>query len=147
MDVLFVLPDYFSNRPKACMNGWGQRYILINPEGLMLPCHLAHTLPGLEFDSVKARPMAEIWRESKAWNAFRGEPWMPEPCASCEHRGEDFGGCRCQAFHLTGDAARTDPTCSLSPDHALIENARRVAQEPLVQLKPRYRVTSINRGD
>jgi pyrroloquinoline quinone biosynthesis protein E len=147
MDVLFVLPDYFSNRPKACMNGWGQRYILINPEGLMLPCHLAHTLPGLHFDNVKQRPVAEIWRESEAWNAFRGEQWMAEPCRSCEHREADFGGCRCQAFHLTGDAARTDPTCSLSPDHGLVEDARNAAREQLVQLTPRYRVSSVNRGD
>jgi pyrroloquinoline quinone biosynthesis protein E len=147
MDVLFVLPDYFSNRPKACMNGWGQRYILIDPEGLMLPCHLAHTLPGLHFDNVKERPMAEIWRESAAWNAFRGEQWMSEPCRSCVHRDEDFGGCRCQAFHLTGDATRTDPTCSLAPDHGLIESARNAAREQLVQITPRYRVSSINRGD
>jgi pyrroloquinoline quinone biosynthesis protein E len=147
MDVLFVLPDYFSDRPKSCMSGWGQRYILINPEGLMLPCHLAHTLPGLRFDNVKERRLAEIWLESEAFNAFRGSDWMREPCRSCERRDEDFGGCRCQAYHLTGDATRTDPTCSLSTDHALIATARNAAQAPLVQLKPRYRVTSINRGD
>jgi pyrroloquinoline quinone biosynthesis protein E len=147
MDVLFVLPDYFSDRPKSCMSGWGQRYILINPEGLMLPCHLAHTLPGLRFDNVKERRLAEIWLESEAFNAFRGSDWMREPCRSCERRDEDFGGCRCQAYHLTGDATRTDPTCSLSTDHALIATARNAAHAPLVQLKPRYRVTSINRGD
>ena len=147
MDVLFVLPDYFSDRPKACMNGWGKRYILISPEGLMLPCHLAHTLPGLHFENVKDRSMADIWLKSEAWNAFRGEQWMPEPCRSCERRAEDFGGCRCQAFQLTGDPARTDPACSLSPDHALIEAARTAAHTPLVQLTPRYRVSSITRAE
>lgn len=147
MDVLFVLPDYFSERPKACMSGWGKRYILVNPEGLMLPCHLAHTLPGLVFDNVKQRPMAEIWRDSDAFRAFRGDSWMREPCRSCERRDQDFGGCRCQAFHLTGDATRTDPACALSPDHALITEARQAASAGLVQLTPRYRTTSIKRSD
>jgi pyrroloquinoline quinone biosynthesis protein E len=147
MDVLFVLPDYYSKTPKACMSGWGQRYILVNPEGLALPCHLALNLPGLHFDNVKARDLAEIWRDSEGFRAFRGEGWMREPCRSCERRAEDFGGCRCQAFALTGDATRTDPACSLSPDHELIEVARRQAEAPLVQLQVRPRTTQARRAD
>jgi PqqA peptide cyclase len=130
MEVLFVLPDYYADRPKACMDGWGQRFIVVSPGGLVLPCHAAHTLPGLVFESVRDRSLAEIWTESPSMNAFRGEEWMPEPCRSCDRRTIDFGGCRCQAFHLTGHAEATDPACSLSPDHGLIEAAREAAAEP-----------------
>jgi pyrroloquinoline quinone biosynthesis protein E len=140
IEVLFVLPDYYSDRPKACMSGWGKRYLLVTPDGLALPCHLAHTLPGLRFDNVQERSLDEIWNHSAAFAAFRGEAWMPEPCKSCERRAVDFGGCRCQAFHLTGDAAATDPACSLSPQHALITEARAAAQQPpLIPLGLRYR--------
>jgi PqqA peptide cyclase len=124
MEVLFVLPDYYSEFPKACMDGWGRRFILVSPDGLALPCHVAHTLPGITFDSVRAHPLEEIWRDSPGFNWFRGEAWMPEPCRSCDRRAIDYGGCRCQAFHLTGDAAATDPACSLSPHHRLVEAAR-----------------------
>ena len=124
MEVLFVTPDYFGEYPKSCMDGWGRRFLLVSPEGLALPCHQAHTLPGLQFDNVRERPLADIWADSPGFNAFRGEDWMPEPCRSCERRARDFGGCRCQAYHLTGDARRTDPACKLAPDHALIEQAR-----------------------
>jgi pyrroloquinoline quinone biosynthesis protein E len=124
MEVLFVLPDYYSEFPKACMDGWGRRFILVSPDGLALPCHVAHTLPGITFDNVRAHPLEEIWRDSPGFNRYRGEQWMPEPCRSCDRRAIDYGGCRCQAFHLTGDAAATDPACSLSPDHRLIEAAR-----------------------
>ncbi|HWM77368.1 MAG TPA: SPASM domain-containing protein, partial [Methylomirabilota bacterium] len=103
--------------------------IVISPDGLVLPCHAAHTLPGLHFDSVKERPLEEIWRDSAGFSAFRGEAWMPEPCRSCDRRELDFGGCRCQAFLLTGNAAATDPVCRLSPDHELIEKAREAATE------------------
>jgi PqqA peptide cyclase len=127
MEVLFVTPDYYSPFPKACMDGWGRRFIVVSPDGLALPCHAAHTLPGLRFDTVQERSLQEIWLDSPGFNAFRGEAWMPEPCRSCERRTIDFGGCRCQAFHLTGDAAVTDPACSLSPDHKLIEDARALA--------------------
>ncbi|HEU5193853.1 MAG TPA: SPASM domain-containing protein, partial [Methylomirabilota bacterium] len=123
MEVLFVTPDYYAEFPKACMDGWGRRFLVISPEGLVLPCHVAHTLPGLTFDSVKTAPLADIWRGSPGLNAFRGEAWMPEPCRSCDRRTQDFGGCRCQAYHLTGNAAATDPVCTLSPDHGLIEAA------------------------
>ncbi len=131
MEILFVLPDYYSDRPKACMSGWGRRYIVVSPDGLALPCHLAHTLPGLGLESVQDRSLEAIWRESKGFLAFRGEGWMPEPCRTCDLRGVDFGGCRCQAFHLTGSAAATDPACSLSPDHGLIESARVRAEQTI----------------
>jgi pyrroloquinoline quinone biosynthesis protein E len=124
MEVLFVTPDYYTDYPKSCMDGWGRRFIVVSPDGLVLPCHAAHTLPGLEFDNVRDRDLAAIWAESSGFNAFRGEAWMPEPCRSCDKRGLDFGGCRCQAYHLTGNAASTDPTCTLAPSHGLIETAR-----------------------
>ena len=124
MEVLFVTPDYYAQFPKACMNGWGSRFVLISPDGLALPCHAAHTIPGLRFDNVRDRSLGEIWHGSGGFMRFRGESWMEEPCRSCERRTIDFGGCRCQAFLLTGNAAATDPVCSLSPDHALIEAAR-----------------------
>lgn len=124
MELLFVLPDYYSDRPKACMNGWGQRYLVVAPDGRALPCHLAHSIPSLRFDSVRERSLVEIWTNSPAFLAFRGEAWMSPTCRSCERRAIDFGGCRCQAFHLTGDANATDPVCSLSPDHGLVLAAR-----------------------
>ncbi len=127
MEVLFVTPDYYTDLPKACMDGWGRRFIVVSPDGLALPCHAAHTLPDLEFESVTDRPLGEIWRDSRGFRAFRGEMWMPEPCRSCDRRETDFGGCRCQAFHLTGNPAATDPVCRFSPDHGLIEMAREVA--------------------
>mgnify|MGYP003575780590 CR=1 FL=1 len=130
MEVLFVTPDYYTDLPKACMDGWGRRFIVLSPEGRALPCHAAHTLPGLTFESVRDRPLGEIWRDSGGFRAFRGEDWMPEPCRSCDRRAIDFGGCRCQAYHLTGNAAATDPTCKLSPDHHLIETAREAAETP-----------------
>jgi pyrroloquinoline quinone biosynthesis protein E len=130
MEVVFVLPDYYADRPKACMDGWGRRFLVVSPDGLVLPCHAAHTLPGLEWETVRDRPLAEIWTDSPAFNAFRGEDWMPEPCRSCDRRLIDFGGCRCQAFHLTGRADVTDPACGLSTDHGVIEAARLRALEP-----------------
>jgi pyrroloquinoline quinone biosynthesis protein E len=129
MEVLFVMADYFSEWPKACMDGWGRRYLHMSPDGLVLPCHAAHTIPGIAFESVRDRPLAEIWTNSAGFNMFRGEGWMTEPCRSCPLRDIDFGGCRCQAYHLAGDAAVTDPACSLSPHHDLIEAARRRADE------------------
>jgi pyrroloquinoline quinone biosynthesis protein E len=129
MEVLFVTPDYYTDFPKACVDGWGRRFIVLSPDGLALPCHAAHTLPGLSFDNVRDRPLGDIWHDSPGFNAFRGEAWMPEPCRSCERRTVDFGGCRCQAFHLTGRAAATDPACRLSPDHGLIERARMAADD------------------
>jgi PqqA peptide cyclase len=130
MEVLFVTPDYYADFPKSCMDGWGRRFIVVSPDGLVLPCHAAHTLPGLVFSRVQDQPLDEIWYRSPAFNAFRGEEWMPEPCRSCERRTLDFGGCRCQAFHLTGNATVTDPACRLAPDHELIEIARDEALAP-----------------
>ena len=124
MELLFVTPDYYTDYPKSCMDGWGRRFVVVSPDGLALPCHAAHTLPGLRFENVRERGLAAIWSDSAGFNAFRGEGWMPEPCRSCDRRGVDFGGCRCQAYHLTGDATATDPTCALAPTHALIDAAR-----------------------
>lgn len=147
MEILFVTPDYYSEFPKACMDGWGRRFLVVSPDGLVLPCHAAHTLPGLEFDNVRDRALGDIWRDSPGLNAFRGEDWMPEPCRSCDRRAIDFGGCRCQAFHLTGNAAVTDPACRLSPDHGLIEAARALAQETARTAVPlAYRAPTISLG-
>jgi PqqA peptide cyclase len=130
MEVLFVTPDYYAEFPKACMDGWGRRFLVVAPDGLVLPCHVAHSLPGLTFESARERSIGEIWRDSAGFNAFRGEAWMPEPCRSCERRSVDFGGCRCQAYHLTGDVTATDPACSLAPAHRLVETARDEALTP-----------------
>jgi len=124
MEVLFITPDYYSVYPKSCMEGWGRRFIVVNPEGLALPCHLAQTIPGLRFDNVTQHHLADIWHHSLGFNQFRGDSWLPDPCRTCDRRTIDFGGCRCQAFHLTGSAGATDPACSLSPAHAHIESAR-----------------------
>jgi PqqA peptide cyclase len=138
MELLFVKPDYYSEYPRACMDGWGRRFLLVSPTGHVLPCHLAHTLPGLEWWSVRDRPLSEAWERSPGINAFRGESWMAEPCRSCERRSIDFGGCRCQAFYLAGNAALTDPACSRSPQHDLVTLARRESES--TQLVPlRYR--------
>jgi pyrroloquinoline quinone biosynthesis protein E len=115
MDVLYILPDYYGDRPKPCMNGWGQRYLTVNPVGDVLPCPTASEIPQMRFDNVRDHSLAWIWAESAAFNRFRGTDWLPEPCQSCPHREQDFGGCRCQAALLTGDAANTDPACSLAP--------------------------------
>ena len=124
-----VVPDYYARYPKPCVGGWGRRSLNVTPSGKVLPCHAAETLPGLRFPTVADASLAEIWYHSPAFAHFRGTAWMAEPCRSCERREIDWGGCRCQAFALTGDAARTDPACSLSPDHALLAGARREAEE------------------
>jgi pyrroloquinoline quinone biosynthesis protein E len=140
MEVLFVKPDYFGARPKACMDGWARRFVHVTPTGDVLPCHAAMSIPGLRFDNVRERSLSSIWSESEAMRAFRGEGWMKEPCRSCAERTIDFGGCRCQAFALTGDAAATDPACALSPVHALIDRAKRAAQGAPIRF--RYRAAS-----
>jgi pyrroloquinoline quinone biosynthesis protein E len=119
----YVVPDYYAHRPKACMGGWGRRFLNVSPAGRVLPCHAAETLPGLRFPTVTEASLSEIWYGSPAFARFRGTDWMPEPCRSCDRREIDWGGCRCQAFALTGEAARTDPACALSPDHALMADA------------------------
>jgi pyrroloquinoline quinone biosynthesis protein E len=117
----YVVPDYYALRPKKCMGGWGRQFFNISPSGKVLPCHAAETITGLAFDSVRGgKSIAEIWRDSEALNRYRGTGWMQEPCNSCAFKEIDFGGCRCQAFALTGDAAATDPACAMSPLHERI---------------------------
>jgi PqqA peptide cyclase len=116
-----VVPDYYARYPKPCVGGWGRRSLNVTPAGKVLPCHAAESITGLEFWNVRDRSLADIWANSPAFNAFRGTAWMKEPCASCPRRELDFGGCRCQAFALTGDAAATDPVCHLAPDHTRVE--------------------------
>jgi len=116
----YVVPDYYARRPKSCMGGWGRQFLNISPSGKVLPCHAAETIAGFTFDSVRERSLADIWENSEAFNRFRGTDWMPELCRSCDRREIDWGGCRCQAFALTGNAAATDPACALSPDHAAL---------------------------
>jgi PqqA peptide cyclase len=123
MRIDSVVPDYYAKYPKACMGGWGRRLMLINPAGKVLPCHAAEVLPEMSFENVRENTLQWIWQESSSFQHFRGENWMPEPCRSCERRTEDFGGCRCQAFLLAGDAAVTDPACSLAPSHNIVEAA------------------------
>jgi pyrroloquinoline quinone biosynthesis protein E len=125
MRIDSVVPDYYAKYPKACMGGWGRRLMLINPAGKVLPCHAAEVLPGLSFENVREKTLAWIWQESSSFREFRGEEWMPEPCRSCDRRSEDFGGCRCQAFLLAGDATATDPACSLAPSHGIVESVVR----------------------
>jgi pyrroloquinoline quinone biosynthesis protein E len=115
-----VVPDYYARFPKPCVGGWGRRSLNVTPAGRVLPCHAAEVIPGLEFWSVREHSLADIWRTSPAFAAFRGTDWMQEPCKSCARRDQDFGGCRCQAFLLTGDARAADPVCHLSPQHALV---------------------------
>jgi len=122
IDIFYVLPDYYENRPKPCLSGWGQRYLTVNPMGDVLPCPTASSaIPDLCFENVRARALDWIWRESESFNRFRGTEWMPEPCQSCPQREIDFGGCRCQAALLTGNAANTDPVCELSPNRATVD--------------------------
>jgi pyrroloquinoline quinone biosynthesis protein E len=123
MKIYFVVPDYYANRPKACMNGWGSVFLNLTADGLALPCHEARMLPGLAFPSVREHDLRWIWHDSPAFNRYRGDQWMKEPCRSCPEKAKDYGGCRCQAYLLTGDAALADPVCDKSPHHALITEA------------------------
>jgi pyrroloquinoline quinone biosynthesis protein E len=128
MEVIYVLPDYYGRYPKPCMGGWGRRQLTVVPNGDVLPCPTAQTLP-LPRASVREHSLGWIWAESPLFQRFRGTEWMPQPCRSCDRREIDFGGCRCQAFQLTGDAARTDPVCHLSPDHGIVAAAVHAANE------------------
>ena len=123
MDVLFVKPDYFGTTPKACMDGWARRFVQVIPDGRVVPCHAATSITSLTFDDVRTSSLDRIWETSPALLAYRGEAWMKEPCRSCDRRTIDFGGCRCQAFALTGDAAAADPACHLSPHRGSIDGA------------------------
>ena len=124
----YVVPDYHGVRPKSCMNGWGRQFLNVTPSGKAVPCHAAESLPGIVFPSVRESTLADIWYRSDAFNRFRGTDWMAEPCRSCDRREIDWGGCRCQAFLLAGDAGRADPVCALSPDHGVIETALQRAE-------------------
>ena len=144
MQITYVLPDYYEAYPKACYGGWGKLYLVVSPNGAVLPCHGATQISTLTFDNVREHSLEWIWRESDAFRMFRGDAWMKDPCRSCPRKAVDFGGCRCQAFALTGDAANTDPVCTLTPLRGLIEEAlleparspaeyqyRRLADEPV----------------
>ena len=134
MRIFFVVPDYFGTRPKPCMNGLGRVFLSIAPDGAALPCQAARMLPGLTFPNVREAGIRSIWYDSHAFNRYRGEEWMKEPCRSCPERGRDFGGCRCQAYLLTGDPTNADPVCELSPHHHLVTEA--VAQTERQQARP-----------
>ena len=135
MRVFFVVPDYFERRPKPCMNGWGSVFLTVTPDGTALPCHAARMLPGLAFPNVRDESVEAIWRRSEGFNRFRGDGWMKEPCRSCPEKTRDFGGCRCQAYMLTGEAENADPVCDLSPHHHVVTEAVERAREPLVETK------------
>jgi pyrroloquinoline quinone biosynthesis protein E len=140
IQVEFVVPDYYAKYPKACMGGWGQKLMLITPNGDALPCHAAQIIPGLHFDNLKDRSLGEIWQKSEAFEKFRGENWMPEPCKSCDRRARDFGGCRCQAFLLVGDPAATDPVCSLAPQRSTVDAILAGVNKPAAEsfVKPNW---------
>ncbi|MBK1785072.1 pyrroloquinoline quinone biosynthesis protein PqqE [Prauserella cavernicola] len=121
MQVVYVLSDYYEPYPKPCMSGWGAQQLTVAPDGTVLPCPAATAITTLSLENVRERPLAEIWYDSESFNAYRGEDWMREPCRTCDRRSVDFGGCRCQAFQLTGDAAATDPVCERSPDRGLVD--------------------------
>nr|WP_165856024.1 pyrroloquinoline quinone biosynthesis protein PqqE [Marinobacter sp. JSM 1782161] len=126
MQLIFVTPDYYEERPKACMNGWGSIFLTVTPDGTALPCHSARILP-IEFPNVQEHALQSIWYDSSGFNHYRGDAWMPEPCRSCDEKHKDFGGCRCQAYLLTGDADNADPVCDKSPHHERVLAARRAA--------------------
>ena len=130
---IFVTPDYYETRPKACMNGWATTFLTVTPDGSALPCHSAKILP-LTFPNVKESSLEKIWHEDFSFNKFRGLDWLPSPCRDCNEKEKDFGGCRCQAFMLTGDMHKTDPVCDKSPDHHLIQAAITQSQQPTENL-------------
>jgi pyrroloquinoline quinone biosynthesis protein E len=119
----YVLPDYHAVRPKACMGGWGRRFLAVSPRGDILPCHAAESIKGMVFPNVRDTSLRETWLRADVFNRFRGTAWMPSPCRGCAHAERDWGGCRCQAAALLGDAAQTDPACALSPHHAMLREA------------------------
>ncbi len=140
MKIYYVIPDYFEDRPKKCMDGWGNVFLTISPDGTALPCHAARQLPGLEFPNVKDHSVSWIWNDSPDFNKFRGTSWMKEPCKSCDEKHKDLGGCRCQAYMLTGDAKNADPVCKKSPHHQeiieLVDKVDGLAGKPEFEEKP-----------
>ena len=135
IEISHVFADYYERFPKPCMDGWGRKFMTVAPDGRVFPCPAAPAIAGMRFENVRARSLGEIWRSSDAFAAFRGTGWMAEPCRSCERREIDWGGCRCQAFLLAGDARKTDPACSLSPDHGVVDAALR--EQPTAKWIPR----------
>jgi len=131
--IFFVVPDYYETRPKKCMNGWGNVFLTVTPDGTALPCHTAKMIKGVEFPNVRRMSVDYLWNHADSFNLFRGLEWMKDPCRSCPEREQDLGGCRCQAYMLSGDAANTDPVCSKSAHHAVIEQAVAQAQVPDAQ--------------
>ena len=138
MQITYVLPDYYEAFPKACYGGWGKLYLVIAPNGAVLPCHGATQITSLSFDTVRERSLEWIWQESEAFRMFRGDSWMKDPCRSCPRKAVDFGGCRCQAFALTGDAANTDPVCTLTPLRQVIDRALQEPAQPALAYQYRY---------
>jgi pyrroloquinoline quinone biosynthesis protein E len=128
--VVFVVPDYYAKYPKPCVGGWGRKLMVITPDGTVLPCHAATVIPGMKFESVKEKSIQEIWDSSASFQRFRGAEWMQEPCKTCDRRHLDYGGCRCQAFLLAGDAAATDPVCSLAPTRTKVDVILRAVNQP-----------------
>ena len=134
MKIYYIIPDYYEKRPKPCMNGWGKIFLTIAPDGTALPCHSARILPDIEFPNVRDHDLKHIWHESEAFNHFRGDAWMKEPCRTCPEKEKDFGGCRCQAYLLTGDAAAADPVCDKAPQHtAVLEAIAQAGNKPYDQ--------------
>lgn len=152
LTIFFVVPDYYDDRPKACMNGWGSVHLTIAPDGTALPCQEARLIKGINFPNVRDHGLDWIWHHSPAFNSFRGDSWMPEPCRSCDEKEKDFGGCRCQAFLFTGDASNTDPVCAKSPNRHLIDdlvaraeqrgNAESGSSKPLTMREIKRRIRS-----
>ncbi len=145
MRIDYVLPDYYAKYPKPCMGGWGRGLLLIDPAGRVMPCHSAAVIPNLEFDNAVDQPLRRIWEDSPAFQRFRGDEWMQEPCRSCERKSIDFGGCRCQAQLLVDDASATDPVCSLSPMRGVVERAvQEAARQERRQAEWLYRIDPVH---
>lgn len=142
LSIVHVMPDYFQNFPKACLHGWGRVFLTVAPDGAVLPCQTAREISGLDFANVKGHSLEEIWFHDPVFQRFRGTDWMPEPCRSCDRREIDFGGCRCQAFLLTGDLSATDPVCHLSPDHDVVQHAVVEAERDVESWTPRVYTNS-----
>jgi pyrroloquinoline quinone biosynthesis protein E len=136
MKIFFVVPDYYAERPKKCMNGWGEVFMIVTANGDVLPCHSARVLPNIDFPNVKNDQLNEIWYDSSAFNKYRGDDWMKEPCRSCSEKENDLGGCRCQAFLLSGDAEGADPICTKSPHRHLIDQALEDSKNEILQAQP-----------
>lgn len=136
MKIFFVVPDYFGDRPKKCMNGWGEVFMIVTANGDVLPCHSARVLPNMQFPNVREHGLEYAWKESPAFNKYRGTAWMKGPCVTCPEKMNDLAGCRCQAFLLSGDAESADPVCSLSPNHHLIAKAIEDSKNPVLASQP-----------